>query len=144
MNGVAGYTLDTTTLSAAAHTVTAAYSGNTLYLGSKASSSLTVTAPASALFTLTPATLPFTLPTGTSNSVQLVVTSLGTFSGNVSFAVTSTTAGAPHYALSASSVTITPTSSGSTTLTLYAYTQHARGTPRATRAMAPLPLERAW
>jgi subtilase family serine protease len=144
--GVATFSLATSALSSGAHVVSAAYSGDAVYLGSKGSVSVDVTSATSADFTLTPATATVTVKSGAdATGLVYTVTPVNGFTGSVAFTAntTSSTLNAT-YSFSVTPVTITSTAAGTTTLTLSAYVANAKSgsgrlrlTPVKSAAIAP-------
>jgi subtilase family serine protease len=138
--GSAMYVLSTGSLSSGAHTVTAAYSGDTTFAGSKGSAVIDVTSASAADFSLTPSTATATTASGKSApGITLTVTQLNGFTGNVSFNATSSSSGLiASGVFSVNPVVISSTSnSGTTILTLSAYVSNsitAAPLMKATRA----------
>ena len=130
-NGTATYALATTGFTAGAHTVSASYSGDTVYAGSKSSVSISIVSATAVDFALTPTTATVTATSGqNAPGVTFTAASLNGFTGSVVFQATTTSS-----ALSATStpsfsinpVTVTATASGSTVLTLSAYQAYGKG-----------------
>jgi subtilase family serine protease len=122
-SGVATFTLATGSLSSGSHTVSAAYSGDTIFAGSKGAVSVDVTSAVAPDFTLTPATTTVTAAAGgTAPGILYTVTPVNGFTGPVNFTVstTSPTLNATP-SLTASSLQITAPTAGTTTLNLSAY-----------------------
>ena len=111
------------TASSGVHTVSASYSGDTNYTGSKGSVQVDVVSATAADFTLTPTTATITTKSGTtSTGVTYTVTPVNGFIGNVAFTATTTSSSlAATYSFSVSPVAITTTAAGTTVFTLSAY-----------------------
>ena len=151
-NGSATYALATIGFTVGAHTVSASYSGDTVYAGSKSSVSISVISATTADFSLTPATATVTASSGqNAPGVTFTVSSLNGFAGTVAFSAstTSTTlSGTSSPSFNVNPVTVTATASGSTVLTLSAYLAYGKtgiamakaSTAAANHAPAPL----AW
>lgn len=121
--GVATLALATAGLASGSHSVVAAYSGDSVYAGSKGSILLDVVSATAADFTLTPATATVTAKAGTdAPGISFTVTPVNGFTGQVTFVAgtTSSTLNASE-SFSVTPVTIGPTAAGTTTLTLSAY-----------------------
>ena len=130
-NGTATYTLSTTGLALGTHTISASYSGDSVYLGSKSSITIGVIAATMADFSFTPGTATVTATSGSSApGITFSVASLNGFAGTVFFQATTTssilsTTSTPTF--NPAQVTLTSTGSGSTVLTLSAF--HPYGKP---------------
>ena len=125
--GVATFTLSTTALTSGAHLVSAAYSGDAVYAGSKGSVTIDVTSATAADFTLTPATATVTVKSGADAAGLLyTVTPVNGFTGSVAFTANTTSSVLDATAsFSAKTITISSTAAGTTTLTLSAYVANA-------------------
>jgi subtilase family serine protease len=123
-SGVTTYSLSTTALALGTHTIQATYLGDANYQGSRGAFVLMVTAATTQDFTLTPATSTVTTTAGTvSPGVVLTVTAVNGFTGNVTFAIGAPTTLNLPYTFSLNPVAITSSATtGSTTLSLFAYT----------------------
>jgi subtilase family serine protease len=121
--GSAGYMLSTLGLATGAHTLTAAYLGDSNYAGSKGALTLTLTVSTAGDFTLTPATSSIAVVSGgTSPGVAFTVTAVNGFAANVTFSATSSVAGlGATYSFNIDPVAVSPAASGSTVLTMLAY-----------------------
>jgi subtilase family serine protease len=126
--GSATFTLSTTALASGAHTISAAYSGDAVYVASKGSVTVDVTSASSADFTLTPASTTVTVAAGAdAPGVLYTVTPVNGFTGTVAFTASTTSSSLnATYSFSATPITISSTASGTTTLTLSAYVANAR------------------
>ncbi len=118
----ATFSLNTATLSGGAHTAQAAYSGDTTYAGSKATSAITVVGPD---FTLTPSTTSASVKSGsTASGITFTVTGTNNFAGNVTFSVNTANG-----TFTPNPVVIsTTTTSGTTTLSITTATALSTGT----------------
>jgi subtilase family serine protease len=126
--GVATFTLATTILASGNHIVSAAYSGDSTYAGSKASVNIDVTSATNADFTLTPATTTVTVASGKdAPGVTFTVTPVNGFTGSVAFSAstTSSTLDAT-YSFTVTPVVISSTTAGTTVLDLSAYVANVR------------------
>jgi subtilase family serine protease len=123
-NGSGSMSLSTTGLSIGTHTIQATYSGDPNYQGSRGAFVLTVAAATNPDFTLTPATATITTKAGTvSPGVLLTVSALNGFTGNVTFAIGAPTTLTLPYTFSINPVALSSgTTTGTTTLALFAYT----------------------
>ena len=127
-NGAATISLSTSGVSAGTHVVTAAYSGDSVYAGSKAIASLDLTSTTSPDFSLTPASVTATAKSGSAApGISFAIAALNGFTGNVTLRAAATSAVTASYAFSATPVALTAGGSASTVLTLYA-TKAAAGT----------------
>ncbi len=128
-NGTATFALGTATLASGNHILSAAYSGDTTFAGSKASVDLDVTSATMPDFSLTPTTATVTTKAGTdAQGVLFTVTSVNGYAGAVAFSAltTSSTLNASG-TFTVSPVTITAGGTGTTTLNLSAYVTNAQG-----------------
>lgn len=121
-NGSAAFSLSTSSLSSGGHVVTAAYSGDGVYAGSKASATLDLSSTTAADFALTPAAASASARSGSAAAgVTFTVSALHGFTGNVTLSAASTVAIAGSYSLSINPVVLSSsTTSGNTVLTLFA------------------------
>jgi len=129
--GAALYSLNTTSIPNGNHTVSAVYSGNTTFAGSKATFNISITSSGVPDFTITPAASSVTVAPGSSSTGTLItVTGLNSFTGNVTLTVSNvpdTVLG-----LSSSLVPLSNTQTvGTSTLTVNAFTINARGSQSA-------------
>ena len=130
--GAATYSLATTSLAAGLHVISAAYSGDTTYMGSKGTVNLDVTSTTSSDFTLTPSTTSVTVaPGATSAGVTFTVAANAQgYVGDIVFSASTTSATLAADAsvlFSVSQVNLTSnTTSGSTVMTLQAYIVNAK------------------
>ena len=131
--GTAVYTLSTGGLAPGAHIVTAGYSGDALYAGSKSSVQIGVQASSAVDFALTPGTFSVTTSSGTdAPGLLFTVTSLNGFSGPVTFSASTTSATfstAGGYTFSPAQINLAAGGSAATELTLAAF--HAQNRPAA-------------
>ena len=121
--GAATFSLATTALASGNHVVSAAYSGDSVYSGSKGLVTIDVVSATAADFQLTPATATVTTAAGTdATGLVYTVTPANGFTGSVTFTVgtTSSTLNASAN-FTVNPVTITSTAAGTTTLDLSAY-----------------------
>lgn len=124
INGSASLSVPTASLSSGAHLLAASYTGDPTFAGSKGSVRLDVVSATSPDFVLTPTTSSVTANSGqAAPGVTFTVTSVNGFTGNVTFAgvVTSGT-GALTGLFSVNPVVLAASASGSTVLTLDAFT----------------------
>jgi hypothetical protein len=123
-SGVTNYSLSTTGLALGTHTIQATYLGDPNYQGSRGAFILALTAATTQDFTLTPATTTVTTTAGMiSPGVVLTVAAVNGFTGNVTFAIGAPTTVNLPYTFSINPVAITSSATtGSTTLSLFAYT----------------------
>jgi subtilase family serine protease len=130
-SGTATFTLATTSLSSGNHIISAAYSGDSTYAGSKASVNVDVTSATVADFTLTPATATATAAAGaTAAGIVFTVTPVNGFVGSVAFSATTTSSTLnATYSFSVTPVVISSSTPGTTTLTLSAYVTGAAAAP---------------
>ncbi len=123
--GTAAYALATASLSTGAHVVTASYSGDATYAGSKSSVSINVLAATALDFTLSPSTATATAASGQSApGITFTVSPVNGFVGSVTFTASTTStvlSASSNTSFSVNPVTLTSTASGSTVLTLNAY-----------------------
>jgi subtilase family serine protease len=126
--GVATLTYATpSTIASGTHTISVSYSGDTVYAGSKGSTSLDVTAASGQAedFSLTPATTNITVSSGgTTAPVTYTVSTINGFSGEVTFTASTTDATLNNDAavsFTVNPVLVTTTTPGTTAFTLYAY-----------------------
>lgn len=125
----ATFSLATTSLASGNHLISAVYSGDSVYAGSKGTVTIDVVSATAADFSLDPVTATVTTKSGTdAPGLVFTVTPVNGFTGSVAF-----TSGTTSGALTASAnfsvtpVVITSTAAGTTTLTLSAYVTHAIG-----------------
>ncbi len=124
-SGAVTYPLATTGLTPGAHIVTAAYSGDSNFLGSKASVQIAVLPSTTPDFSLSPSAFSVTTQSGSNATpITFTVNSINGFSGPVTFLATTTsstfsTTGA--YSFLPPQVTLAAASSGATVLTLSAF-----------------------
>lgn len=113
-SGSAKYTLNTSSLSGA-HTVTAIYSGDATFSGSKSNTAADFVASSSD-FAITPCTSALTVKTGASGTTTFSVVPFGGFTGTVS--LTAVAVESPAITLLLSPATTTISSTGASTITL--------------------------
>jgi hypothetical protein len=140
-SGGATFTLATTGLTSGSHTVSAAYSGDTEFAGSKGTVTVDITSATAADFTLTPATSTVTTAAGTdAPGVVYTVTPVNGFTGPVSFTASTTSSSLnATYSFTVTPVEITTTASGTTTIDLSAYVaelKSGKGLSRRTTGQA--------
>jgi subtilase family serine protease len=138
--GTATFSLNTTSVLNGVRTVSAVYSGDATFAGSKGIFNVTITSSGVPDFSFTPATTTVTTPAGTTAApLTLTVNGINSFTGNVTLSVTSVTHSTS--VLSNSSVSLTNTkTAGTTVLTLNAFSSSAIG---GTSASARTPT-RPW
>ena len=121
-NGSVSYTLNTASLTSGGHTVSAAYSGDTIYGGSKGTLAIDVVSSTQPDFSITPCnTSVQVLSGGTATGVTYTVNALNGFTGSVAFTVSADASLYASYAFSVSPVVISSgAASGTTVLTLTA------------------------
>jgi subtilase family serine protease len=121
--GAAISTLNTTGLTVGTHLVQATYLGDSTFQGSRGAFQLTIAAATNPDFTLTPTTALVMTASGTvAPGVVLTVKALNGFTGNVNFAIGAMSSTAVGYSFSVSPVVLSSTTtSGTTTLSLFAY-----------------------
>lgn len=123
-SGVATYTLSTTSLSSAMHTVQATYLGDGTYMGSKGAFSLTINASTQPAISLTPAMATISVASGSSTPATLALTlsGLNGFSGTVKLSASTSGSTLPMYSFSVNPITLSSTTTSATTvLNLFAY-----------------------
>lgn len=129
-NGTATYTLNTAALSSGGHNVSATYSGDTVYAGSKgtllASSGsiapIDVVSATQADFALTPCTASTTVKAGgTAPGVTFTLTPFNGFKGSIALSAVADTPVSASYAFSVTPVVINSTSGVTTSFVLSAY-----------------------
>ena len=126
-NGSATYTLNTSALSSGGHTVSAVYSGNATYLGSKNSLLTDVVSSTTADFAFTPCTSTSTARTGANGTpITFTITPLHGFTGTVNLSLSTDSYLSGSYLFSPSTVSITSGANGSSSLTLSAYYSEAK------------------
>jgi len=121
--GAVTSSLNTTGLSVGMHLVQATYLGDSNFQGSRGAFQLTIAAATNPDFTLTPATTSVTTASGTvAPGAVLTVSALNGFTGNVTFAIGAASSPAVGYSFSINPVVLSSTTtSGSTTVSLFAY-----------------------
>lgn len=132
-NGSLTYTLNTSTLSSGAHTVSATYLGDATFAGSKGSLIQDVVSSTKADFSLTPCIASTSATRGGSSSgVIFTLTPSNSFTGSVTMSATATSipnnanTAALGYVFSVSPVVINSATAQTTTLTLQAYQTNAK------------------
>jgi subtilase family serine protease len=143
--GAASVSFSTAGTAAGAHVLTAAYSGDASYAGSKSAVSLTIVVSTAGDFTLTPATAITSVASGgTAPGVTFSVTPVNGFTGNVTFTASATTASlGATYSFNVDPVVISSATGGSTVLTLLAYVP-AGQTVKGLRKRADLAQPVSW
>lgn len=128
-SGVGTYSLNTAALASGGHTVAASYLGSTSFSGSRGTLVSDVVSSSKADFALTPCTTAIAATAGTAASaITVSATPFNGFTGPVTFSVSSDGSFSGGYAVGTSPLTISGTTAGSTTVTLYAYTTNAKST----------------
>jgi subtilase family serine protease len=132
--GAATFTYTTPgTIANGTHTVSVSYSGDAVYAGSIGATSVDVTAASGGTqdFSLTPVTTSITVASGgTTAPITYTVTSINGFAGAVTFSASTTSATLNNDAavsFSVTPLTVTATTPGTTTFTLYAYYNASTG-----------------
>ena len=121
VSGGATFSLATTNLASGAHTVSVAYSGDTMYAGSKRAMVIDVTSD----FTITGSASSITVSAGsTAAGVTYTLKSLSNFAGSVALSASSTTLNASA-GFSVTPVVLTAGSTGTSVFTLSAYVSSA-------------------
>jgi subtilase family serine protease len=158
-SGSATYSLTTASLAAGLHTITAAYSGDTTYMGSKGTASLDITSTTSSDFTLTASTTSVTVASGATSPGVTFTVAANTqgYVGDIVFSATTanaTLAADASVLFSVSQVNLTSgTTSGTTVMTLQAYITNAKsgtglvrkgGIPFAASSKGPSPAKAGW
>jgi subtilase family serine protease len=130
-SGAATSTLSTAGFSIGTHVIQATYLGDANYQGSRGAFMLTVAAATNPDFTLSPTAAMVTATAGTvSPGVLLKVSALSGFTGNVTFSIGAPTALNLPYTFSINPVVLSAgTTTGTTTLSLFAYTLAKNSTP---------------
>ena len=137
-SGAAAYTFNST--AAGAHTITAAYSGDSTYTGSSAS--VTVTIPSAAPKSFSVAGTALTTAAGVTGQSTLTVTPANGYTGTVNFTVTpGTTFNNACYTLP--SATVTGAANATSTLTIYTNASSCSSVPGAIALGRITPVQRA-
>jgi hypothetical protein len=130
VNGTAAYSLVTTGLAAGVHVVSAVYSGDSVYTGSKSSVQIDLLSATAPDFALTPSVATVTTKSGTSApGVTFSVASLNGFAGLVTFTASTTSATlstTSNPTFNPAQVTLTSGGTGSTVLTLSAFLPYGK------------------
>jgi len=139
VSGTVTYTLNTTTMPAGTYAVQATYFGDSTYAGSKGEFNIIVAATGAPDFALSPTATTVTVASGSvSPAVTFTVTELNGFVGNVAFMASVSAALNATCSFTITPVALSSTSTtGSTALTLLAYTVNARGGLGAAAASKP-------
>jgi hypothetical protein len=126
--GSASYVLATTSLTTGVHLLTAAYSGDSNYAGSKGALYLTIVIAAAGDFSLSPVNSTVSVASGgTATGIVFTVASLNGFTGNVTLSASSATSGlGATYSFNIDPVAIAPATAGTSTLTMLAYVANSR------------------
>jgi Predicted protease len=128
-NGSATYTLNTSAISSGGHTVSAVYSGNSTFAGSKGALVIDVVSNSQPDFSLTPCQAATSARSGTTASgVTLTLTPSKGFTGTVNLTATADTPFASQFTFSVNPVNITTASAVTTVLTISAFQSNARTT----------------
>ena len=136
VNGAATYTLNTSALSSGGHNLTAVYSGDGTFAGSKGallenSSNTGIISPIDVVspsndFSITPCTATTTVITGTAaTAIPLVITPTAGFTGTINLSANSDKGDVMGYAFSVKPVTITSSSGAVTTQFVLTATESA-------------------
>ncbi len=124
--GTATLPLATGTLTSGTHIVTAAYSGDSVYTGSKGSVTLDLTSPSTADFSLAGSVSTISVAAGgTAPGVTYTLSSLNNFAGSVTLAASTNAALNAGGVFSASPLTLTAAGKGTSVFTFYAFTSNA-------------------
>jgi hypothetical protein len=128
-NGSATYTLNTSSISSGGHTISAVYSGNSTFAGSKGALVIDVVSNSKPDFSLTPCQATTSARSGsTATGVTLTLTPSNGFTGTVNLTATADTPFASQFAFSVNPVNITTTSGVTTVFTISAFQSSARTT----------------
>ena len=128
-NGSATYTLNTASITSGGHTVSAVYSGNSTFAGSKGALVIDVVSNSKPDFSLTPCQATSSARSGSSaTGVTLTLTPSNGFTGTVNLTATADTPFASQFTFSANPVSITTASASTTVLTISAFQSNARTT----------------
>jgi subtilase family serine protease len=128
-NGSATYTLNTSSLPSGGHTVSAVYSGNRTFAGSKGALVIDVVSNSQPDFSLTPCQAAVSARSGsTASGVTLTLTPSKGFTGTVNLTATAETPFASQFTFSVNPVNITTASGVTTTFTIAAFQSSARTT----------------
>ena len=122
-SGSATLSLATSSLNAGPHAITAVYSGDATYTGSRGTTTLTVTL-ATADFSLTPSASTITVTSGSSGSINLSLASLNSFAGSVTLSATTVAHSVGTF--SANPVMLVASGTGTSTFTLSAVSSSAK------------------
>jgi subtilase family serine protease len=139
VSGSASITFSTAGLSSGSHSISAVYSGDVNYSGSRGYVSADVVSSTKADFAFTPCTATATAKSGTAASaITFTVAPVNGFTGSVTFSVISDDPTlSASYAFSVKPVTISSTSSTTTAFTLYAYTSSTTTTISELKQLKP-------
>ena len=129
-NGAATYTLNTSTLTSGGHTVSAVYTGDTTFSGSKGSLVTDVVSGTLPDFSITPCVTPsVSVASGaTAAGITFSVNPFNGFTGPVTLSATSDVTFNASYTFSVTPVTISGTGSGTSVFTLSAYQTNGKTT----------------
>ena len=128
-NGSASYTLNTSSISSGGHTISAVYSGNSTFAGSKGALVIDVVSSSKPDFSLTPCQATTSARSGsTATGVTLTLAPSNGFTGTVNLTATADTPFASQFAFSVNPVNITGATGFTTVLTISAFQSSARTT----------------
>jgi subtilase family serine protease len=128
-NGSATYTLNTSSIASGGHTVSAIYSGNSTFVGSKGALVIDVVSSSQQDFSLTPCQAATSARSGsTASGVTLTLTPSKGFTGTVNLTATADTPFASQFTFSVNPVNITTANGVTTTFTISAFQSSARTT----------------
>ena len=126
-NGSATYTLNTSALSSGGHTVSAVYSGDGSFAGSKGSLVIDVVSSSQKDFALTPCQATTSARSGTTASgLTFTLTPFNGFTGAINVTATAEAPIASQFNFSVNPVNITSSNAVTTTFTIAAYQNNAR------------------
>jgi subtilase family serine protease len=147
--GTGTYTLNTAALTSGGHIVSASYSGDTNYGGSKGTLSTDVVSTTQKDFALTPCSAPTTVKSGSvAPGVSFTITPFNGFTGTIALSAASDSPVAATYAFSPTSISITSATAATTTFTLTAYQSSSKTTTGmlkvASRQSPSVPSRMPW
>jgi subtilase family serine protease len=142
VSGTATLTLATGSLASGTHTITAVYSGDTTFAGSKGNSNIDLTAASAADFSLGGSVSTVTVQPGATATVTYTLTSVNSFAGSVTMNASSPSLTASG-GFSVSPVTLTANGTATTVFTLEAFVSSAHSQPITLGANYP-PSSAPW